>query len=158
MLKKEQRELARLYVKYGSKTKAYKEVYPAKAASVKPEGIYSYASSAFTAEVMEEVDRLKKIAEEADREAVRKDSEAVAKLWSRKKSVESLLSIMDDCIRTRDTAREAGEAIPYAAAQVEKQCIDSLNKMLGYNEPEKMENDTSITIEYVGGKAETWGQ
>lgn len=158
MLKKEQKELAKLYVKYGEKTRAYREAYPEKAAKISRGSLHSYASAAFTADVMAEVERLQKLSEDAERKAAEKEAEDCAKLWSRQKSVKSLLSIMDDCVRTRDKAREADEPIPYTAAQVEKQCIDSLNKMMGYNEPERLENDTNITIEYVGGTATEWGQ
>lgn len=50
-------------------------------------------------------------------------------------------------------AQKASEfqEIPVAAARLERDTIDSLNKMMGYNEPEQHEVDTTITVEFGDG-------
>lgn len=153
-LSPEQRQLVEEYRRCRSKTDAYKVVYDDWELRLKEGTVSKRAYDAFTPAVVAEIKRLDKMDEQAQRKAAEKEAEDLRKLWGRKDSVMRLLDILDDCKRTRDQAAEAYQEIPVQAARLERDTVDSLNKMMGYNEPEQHEVDTTITIEMGAGMEE----
>jgi hypothetical protein len=151
MLTAFQQKLAEEYVRLGTKTDAYKAARPDWEQTA-GNNIYSYACKAFTKEVMAEVERLKTIEKEAERKAAEADAEYCRKLWSKRDSVEGLLDIVRDCRRTREKAQKSGEGVPQQVALVERNTIETLNKMMGYNEPEKATVDNTITVTFGDGE------
>ena len=149
-LSPEQNRLVEEYRRSRNKTEAYKAVYTDWDTRLKEGTVSKRAYDAFTP-LMAEIKRLDKIDEDAQKKAAQKEAEDLRKLWSRRDSVERLIDILDDCQRTRNQAAEDCESIPVAAARLERDTIDSLNKMMGYNEPEKHEVDTTITVEFGDG-------
>lgn len=150
----EQRVMVEAYRLCRNKTESYKKAFDDWEYRVKPENIYKVAHAAFTPLVMAEIKRLDKIDEAAQKKAAQKDAEELRKLWSRRDSVERLIEILDDCQRTREIAAENGDGVPVQAARLERDTVDSLNKMMGYNEPEQHEVDTTITVEFGAGLEE----
>lgn len=150
-LSPEQRVMVDEYRRCRNKTEAYKVAFDDWELRLKPENVSKAAYAAFTPIVMAEIKRLDKIDEEAQKKAAQKEAEDLRKLWSRKDSVVRLIDILDDCQRTRNQAAEAMQEIPVAAARLERDTVDSLNKMMGYNEPEQHEVDTTITVEFGDG-------
>lgn len=153
-LSPEQRVMVDEYRRCRNKTEAYKIAFDDWDLRLKPENVSKAAYAAFTPLVMAEIKRLDKIDEDAQKKAAQKEAEDLRKLWSRKDSVIRLIDILDDCQRTRNQAAEAMQEIPVAAARLERDTVDSLNKMMGYNEPEQHEVDTTITVEFGDGLEE----
>ena len=149
-LSPEQQRLVEEYRRSRSKTEAYKAVYTDWDIRLKEGTVSKRAYDAFTP-LMSEIRRLDKIDEEAQKRAAQKEAEDLRKLWSRKDSVIRLIDILDDCQRTRIQAAVEFKEIPVAAARLERDTVDSLNKMMGYNEPEQHEVDTTITVEFGDG-------
>ena len=52
-------------------------------------------------------------------------------------------------------ARDMDEPVPQQVALVERNTIETLNKMMGYNEPEKQTVDNTINITFGDG-GEDW--
>lgn len=142
------------YRRCRNKTEAYKIAFDDWDLRLKPKNVSKAAYAAFTPLVMAEIKRLDKIDEDAQKKAAQKEAEDLRKLWSRKDSVMRLIDILDDCQRTRNQAAEAMQEIPVAAARLERDTVDSLNKMMGYNEPEQQVVDTTITVEFGDGLEE----
>lgn len=153
-LSPEQRVMVDEYRRCRNKTEAYKIAFDDWDLRLKPENVSKAAYAAFTPLVMAEIKRLDKIDEDAQKKAAQKEAEDLRKLWSRKDSVIRLIDILDDCQRTRNQASEAMQEIPVAAARLERDTVDSLNKMMGYNEPEQQVVDTTITVEFGDGLEE----
>lgn len=153
-LSPEQRVMVDEYRRCRNKTEAYKIAFDDWDLRLKPENVSKAAYAAFTPLVMAEIKRLDKIDEDAQKKAAQKEAEDLRKLWSRKDSVVRLIDILDDCQRTRNQAAEAMQEIPVAAARLERDTVDSLNKMMGYNEPEQQVVDTTITVEFGDGLEE----
>lgn len=149
-LSPEQNRLVEEYRRSRNKTEAYKAVYTDWEIRLKEGTVSKRAYDAFTP-LMAEIKRLDKIDEDAQKRAAQKEAEDLRKLWSRKDSVIRLIDILDDCQRTRNQAEIAFQEIPVAAARLERDTVDSLNKMMGYNEPEQHEVDTTITVEFGDG-------
>lgn len=135
----------------GNKTDAYKQAYDDWEIRTKPEYLYNAAHNKFTKEVMAEIRRREKTVQDAQKKAAEKDAEACRKLWSRRDSVSHLVSIVTDCQRTREDAMADGEGVPVAVSRLERDTVDSLNKMMGYNEPEQVQQDTTITVDFGDG-------
>jgi hypothetical protein len=153
-LSPEQRVMVEEYRRCRNKTEAYKIAFDDWDLRLKPENVCKAAYAAFTPLVMAEIRRLDKIDEDAQKKVAQKEAEELRKLWSRKDSVVRLIEILDDCQRTRIQAAAAFQEIPVAAARLERDTVDSLNKMMGYNEPEQHEVDTTITVEFGDGLEE----
>ena len=149
-LSPEQQRLVEEYRRSRSKTEAYKTVYTDWDIRLKEGTVSKRAYDAFTP-LMAEIKRLDKIDEDAQKRAAQKEAEELRELWSRKDSVIRLIDILDDCQRTRNQAAAKFQEIPVAAARLERDTVDSLNKMMGYNEPEQHEVDTTITVEFGDG-------
>ena len=77
--------------------------------------------------------------------------------WSRADSIDHLKQVID-------AAREAmrvpvksddGDVVGYdfepAAARVIRDTVETINKMQGYNEPEKSEVDARVSVEFADG-------
>jgi Mg2+ and Co2+ transporter CorA len=152
-LSPEQNRLVEEYRRSRNKTEAYKAVYTDWEIRLKEGTVSKRAYDAF-APLMAEIKRLDKIDEDAQKKAAQKEAEDLRKLWSRKDSVIRLIDILDDCQRTRNYAAEKFQEIPVAAARLERDTVDSLNKMMGYNEPEQQVVDTTITVEFGDGLEE----
>ena len=153
-LSPEQRVMVEEYRRCRNKTEAYKIAFDDWDLRLKPENVSKAAYAAFTPLVMAEIKRLDKIDEDAQKKAAQKEAEELRKLWSRKDSVIRLIDILDDCQRTRNQAAAEFQEIPVAAARLERDTVDSLNKMMGYNEPEQQVVDTTITVEFGDGLEE----
>lgn len=153
-LSPEQRVMVDEYRRCRNKTEAYKIAFDDWDLRLKPENVSKAAYAAFTPLVMAEIKRLDKIDEDAQKKAAQKEAEDLRKLWSRKDSVMRLIDILDDCQRTRNQAAVEFQEIPVAAARLERDTVDSLNKMMGYNEPEQQVVDTTITVEFGDGLEE----
>lgn len=153
-LSPEQRVMVEEYRRCRNKTEAYKIAFDDWELRLKPENVSKAAYAAFTPLVMAEIKRLDKIDDDAQRRAAQKEAEDLRKLWSRKDSVLRLIDILDDCQRTRNQAAAEFQEIPVAAARLERDTVDSLNKMMGYNEPEQQVVDTTITVEFGDGLEE----
>lgn len=151
VLNDRQMALVEAYMQCHSKTDAYKMVYDDWENRVKPEYLYSTAYNKFTKDVMAEIRRREKVEQDAQKKAAEKEAADLRKLWSRRDSVERLMDIMDDCKRTRDDAAESGDGVPVGVARLERDTVDSLNKMMGYNEPEQQQIDQSITVDFGDG-------
>lgn len=135
----------------GNKTEAYKSVFDDWEIRAKPENVYNCANAKFTEEVMAEIKRRKKEKENAQRKAAEKDAEECRKLWTRRNSVEHLVGIISDCQRTREEAMAAGEGVPVSVSRLERDTIDTVDKLMGYNAPEEVQQDTTITVDFGDG-------
>lgn len=145
-----QKEMIRLYRAGESKTSAYKAAHPDWNQRIKESAINQTAANAFNADaVKKEIARLDDLEQKAKEKAAMKDAEECRKLWSRSDSVKRLVDIADDCQKERKQALEDGKPLPDKVARLERDTVDSINKMLGYNEPEEVKTDTKITVEFA---------
>lgn len=148
------------YMAGSSKTEAFTAAFPERAAkSTRPAGqaTREFAKKA----VVEEVARREAARDAALKEAAMGEAERVTELWSREDSVRRLLEIADACRERRREVDEYGCLIMdrdgIAAARLERDTVDSLNKMLGYDAPVRLEQDQSLTVRFASDPgAEDW--
>lgn len=112
--------------------------------------------------VAEEVRRREAARDSAMQAASMSEAEHIAKLWSREDSVRRLIEIADDCQRARVEAQMAADDgtvgdFPVMTARLERDTVESLNKMLGYDAPVKLAQDQQIHVVFDGGDgSEDW--
>lgn len=134
-----------------TQAEAYAEVYPVDPDMSRTE-LCRLASNLFNCKAMkEEAVRIEKAENNALRRAKEKEAEECRQLWTRTDSVRRLIDILDDCERDRKDSLDRGEGVPVPVARLERDTIDSINKMMGYNEPEEQKIDTTINIEFDDG-------
>lgn len=107
--------------------------------------------------VSAEIKRLEAAAEEARAEAYKNDYAAQLSRWSRDDSLDALREIVGvarDAMR-KPVRDDDGNITDYtfdaSAARVARDAVESLNKMQGYNEPEKSEVDAVISVAFADG-------
>ena len=138
------------------RTEAYKAAYAvdseAKEESIKRLAYKIHGLPQVEAEIKRRITELSAIdAEQTIKERIK----ARAK-WSRDDSINALKKIVSTCIDGMAVHDDDGSIIKTdaAAANSARGAIDSINKMLGYNEPEKSDVTNTITID-LGG-ADDW--
>lgn len=130
---------------------AYSTVFPI-ADDVPRAQLNNIAAAAFRMKcVREEMERLDKEDQRAIRQQAEADAKSCRKIWSRTDSVQRLVDILNDCEATRKESMQTGDGVPVPVARLERDTVDSLNKMMGYNEPEKSEVDTTMNIVFDDG-------
>lgn len=154
------RDLAEYYVSHNctQKTEAFRlycpeyQKFAGKSADEKgdkSQAFYHAVENVFERrEVIAEIRKVQKETERAERKAREAEAKAVAELWSKRDAVSELLSIVKDCQNSRDRANENGEGVPVAVSKLEKETIEALNKMLGYNAPEEQRVDSTVNVEF----------
>lgn len=144
---KEEMLIVSAYVDGCSKAEAYVKVFG------NPKGKTSatvLASQLFAREhVRKEVQRRKAEMEKASAQRSVEEMKKCQQLWSRSDSVKRLIDILDDCQRTRSEDGINKDTVQ--TVRLERDTVDSLNRMLGYNEAEKIEADTTVKVEMDGG-------
>ena len=157
----EQLKMIDAFMAGASKKDAFALAFPERAARNKDP--YSIATNEFAKPLVKaEVDRREAARENAINDAAMSEAEHIASLWSREDSVRRLIEIADDCQRARIAAQEAAEDgsvgdFPVMTARLERDTVDSLNKMLGYDAPVKIDQDQHIHVVFDGGDAdEDW--
>lgn len=153
----EQLKMIDAFMAGASKKDAFALAFPERAARNKDP--YSIATNEFAKPlVKEEVERREAARENAINDAAMSEAEHIASLWSREDSVRRLIEIADDCQRARIAAQEAeDEDFPVMTARLERDTVDSLNKMLGYDAPVKIDQDQHIHVVFDGGDdSEDW--
>lgn len=107
--------------------------------------------------VQEEIKRLKTAEEEARMEAYKAEMTQQFSQWSRDDSLDALKVVVQEAQRamrkpiTDSEGNVTGYTFDPAAARVVRDAVESLNKMQGYNEPEKSEVDAVINVAFDGG-------
>lgn len=105
--------------------------------------------------VRAEIERLLAAEQQARADAYKDQIAEELSRWSRDDSIDHLKRIVAASMNAMETPvrGDSGETVGYdfdpAAARVAKETIDSLNKMQGYNEPEKSEVDAKIRVEFA---------
>ena len=107
--------------------------------------------------MQDEIARLQAADEQARSDAYAQQCAAELDAWSRADSIDHLKQVID-------AAREAmrvpvrgddGDVIGYdfdpSAARVIRDTVETLNKMQGFNEPEKSEVDARVSVEFADG-------
>lgn len=139
------------YMAGATKLEAFKAAFPERAARQKKPS--NAAGMEFARpEVMDEINRRMAAQEAALKEAAMGEAERVTALWSREDSVRRLMEIADDCRRRRHSTEGEEELMDrdgIAAARLERDTVESLNKMLGYDAPVRVDADQSITVRFA---------
>ena len=135
-----------------SKHDAYLTAFPEK---VIPENqIHTVIKREFAKkEVMAEIERRNKVREKALEKRAESEIERINKLWSREDSVRHLVDIISDCERTRKH-RGVGGKDEAVVTRLERDTVDSLNKMLGYDAPIKIDADSKVTVSFDTGSGD----
>ena len=141
------------YIAGATKTEAFSAAYPERAAKLK--NLSGAASVEFARpEVVEEIGRRRAAQEEAMKAAAMDEAERVTALWSCEDSVKRLIDIADDCQARRKLQDEDGSLLmdrdSIAAARLEKETVEALNKMLGYDAPVRVDADQNIVVKFAG--------
>lgn len=156
-LSEEQEALVDAYMATGSYTDGYKRVYTDWMVRTQDDtvSVCKAAHRVYTDKVRREIDRRTRMLDKAQKKAAEKTAkeeyEECRKLWSRADSVRSLVGIISDCQRAREDAMEQGEGVPVSVSRLERDSIESVNKMMGYNAPEEVQQDTTITVDFGDG-------
>lgn len=107
--------------------------------------------------VQAEIDRLKTAEEEARMDAYKAEMAQQLSQWSREDSLDALKEVVQEAKGAMrkpiydSEGNEIGYSFDPAAARVVRDAVESLNKMQGYNEPEKSEVDAVISVAFDGG-------
>ena len=107
--------------------------------------------------VQAEINRIKAAEEEVRMDAYKAEMTQQLSQWSREDSLDALKRVVQEAMRAmqKPIVNSAGEVEDYtfdpAAARVVRDAVESLNKMQGYNEPEKSEVDAVISVAFDGG-------
>lgn len=141
------------YMGGASKKEAFCLAFPDRAGRVKKPA--NAANFEFARpEVVDEINRRRTAQEEAMKEAAMSEAERVTALWSREDSVKRLIDIADDCQARRKAEDEDGSLLmdrdSIAAARLEKETVEALNKMLGYDAPVRVDADQNIVVKFAG--------
>lgn len=144
----EQRELVRVYREVRSYSEAYRRVCPQQANGGSSQPLNIRAAQKFTNRVRREIERLDAEERDAVRKAAEEDARKVAHLWTRYDSVDTLASLAKKC---RDALQLHGRdgVIDPQIARVLTDAVDKLNRMLGYNEPDKSAVDTTVSVVFA---------
>lgn len=146
----EQRQLIAHFIETRSYVEAYRSVYPGCDDGSHKSPVTYRASKAFTKPMRAEIARLDAIAEEAERKEIERAAKKAAKKWSKTDAVGSLVNLVRKCERQIGEEFERGEGVNTRVADTMRGTIESLNKMMGYNEPEKQAIDTNIKVIFGG--------
>ncbi len=150
----EQRQMIAHYIETRSYVEAYRRVYPECDGDDHRSPVTYRASKAFTKPMRAEIARLDAIAEEAERKEIERAAKEAAKKWSKADAVHALVGVVRKCERQLDDESERGEGVNTRVADTMRGTIDTLNKMLGYNEPEKQAVDSTINVVFGGARTE----
>ncbi|MBR2131509.1 MAG: terminase small subunit [Oscillospiraceae bacterium] len=107
--------------------------------------------------VQEEINRIKAAEEEVRMDAYKAEMTQQLSQWSRDDSLDALKVVVQDALRAMrkpildSEGNEIGYSFDPAAARVVRDAVESLNKMQGYNEPEKSEVDAVINVAFADG-------
>lgn len=147
----EQTRMIDAYMAGTTKKDAFILAFPERAAKIRD--LPCAAGKEFAKPVVaDEVKRREAARDRAIESAAMSEAEHIASLWSREDSVRRLIEIADDCQRARIAAQEAeGEDFPVMTARLERDTVDSLNRMLGYDAPVKIDQDQHIHVVFDGG-------
>lgn len=140
------------YMNCHNKSEAYRQAYnPSNTnssyVSVKANDIYE------NQRVNAEIKRREALIREASDKADIEDAVAVRRKWSRADSVDALVRIYSASAEAtrREVFDDDGflERVEYnpAAANAATKAVEGLNKMLGYNEPDKSQVDAVISVD-----------
>lgn len=136
------------YLSGATKTDAFRRAFPERAEKAKALG--RMAQNAFESDhVIAELERRRAAREKALQKSAESEAERVAKLWSREQHLKALLELKDWSAGVRETADSNKDAV--AAGKLERETMDSIGKMLGFDAPVKVESDTSITVRFGSG-------
>lgn len=152
-LSPEQRRLIDAYIELRSYSEAYRRVYPDCDHDGLSTPIKNRANAAFSPAMRAEIARLDAIAEEAERKEIERAAREAAKKWSKADAVNALVGVVRKCERQLDEETARGEGVNTRVADTMRGTIDTLNKMLGYNEPEKQAVDSTISVVFGGDHA-----
>lgn len=142
----EQRALIDAYMQCRSIVGAFRMVHPDCENDGCTTTVYVRASRAFNAKVRSEIDRLDKLHETAEKKAAERAAKEAAKKWSKADSIDALVTIVNACRDEMETDIATGQGVNTRVADTMRGTIDTLNKLLGYNEPEKQEVDNTICV------------
>lgn len=145
------------YAAHGNKSQAFRDAGYS-CGNMDATAIASNAQAIFLRKcVQEEISRLLAAKEQARAEAYKEEFAAQLAQWSRDDSLNALRDVVEKAkgaIRTPVYGPD-GEIVDYkfdsAAARVIRDTIETLNKMQGYNEPEKSEVDAVISVAFADG-------
>lgn len=142
----EQRALIDAYMQCRSIVGAFRMVHPDCENDGCTTTVYVRASRAFNDKVRSEIDRLDKLHETAEKKAAERAAKEAAKKWSKADSIDALVTIVNACRDEMETDIATGQGVNTRVADTMRGTIDTLNKLLGYNEPEKQEVDNTICV------------
>ena len=107
--------------------------------------------------VRAEIERLLAAEQQARADAYKAQTAEELERWSRDDSIDNLKQVIlaaQEAMRVT-LKNDDGDVVGYdfdpAAARVIRDTVETLNKMQGYNEPEKSEVDAKISVEFSDG-------
>jgi hypothetical protein len=150
---REQLDLIDKFIVSRSYVDAFRAVYPDCESDQYKTPVNYRASRAFTKPMRAEIARLDAIAEAAERKEIERAAKEAAKKWSKADSVDALVDVVTKCRKQIIEESERGEGVNTRVADTMRGTIDTLNKMLGYNEPDKQTVDSVVQVVF-GGKNE----
>ena len=149
------------YLECRGKSEAYRRAYGG--GKMTPRTIARRANDALNRPLVKaEIERREAAMREAVGRAEADSAIKASRIWAREDSVRALADVYAASAEAmrREILDEDGriDHIEYnpPAAQAARQAVEALNKMMGYNEPDKSQMDASIVIEL--GEAEELAQ
>lgn len=148
---------AQCFVRTGNKSAAFRESYSVgnmNATQVAANANRVYKRPA----VQEEIKRLQAVEEELRQDAYRAQMLDEMSQWSRADSLDKLRQVViaaSEAMRT-PIENEDGAVVGYSfdasAARVVRDTVETINKMQGYNEPDKSEVEAVISVAFSEGE------
>lgn len=156
-LSEKEMKFVQCFARTGNKSLAYREAGYA-VGNMHTTQIASNANRIYRRPMVQaEIDRLKTAEEEARMDAYKAEMAQQLSQWSREDSLDALKVVVQEAQRAmrKPIYDSNGEVNGYtfdpAAARVVRDAVESLNKMQGYNEPEKSEVDAVINVAFADG-------
>lgn len=127
---------------------AFVRAFPERASTTK--NIDSMVHYEFSKNVVkDEIKKRKEIHNKALEGQYGSEIERITKLWSRETHVKRLMEIADAARKRRGNGEDMDrDAI--SAGKLERDTLDSLGKVLGYDAPIKIDADSKITVSFAG--------
>lgn len=132
-----------------SKRDAFITAFPKRAAALKD--VDTIALREFRKEaVQKEIEKRNKIHEKVLEEQYGSEIERITKLWSRETHVKRLMELAEAARKRRGNGEDMDrDAI--SAGKLERDTLDSLGKVLGYDAPIKIDADSKVTVSFDTG-------
>lgn len=133
-----------------SKYDSFVKAFPDKSATMSDDAIEKNAQRTFqSAVIQKEMERRKQIRDDVIREKAKTqvaETEFLSSMWTKKKHINELIGLITWSQNMRNYADSDNAKI--SAGKLEKETLETIGKIFGYDAPVKVEQDSTITVKF----------